>query len=343
MSGPADRTPSLQDIADKLGVTKATVSMALRNHPRISLKTREAVKQTAAELGYRINPLVAACMTQMRTRREPGGETTLAFLHDHRQEDIVRGSLPASYAFRGAVERGQPLGYRVEPFAINSPGMTHRRLSDILTHRGIRGVIVSLLQESKVVDLAWDHFAGVSIGYTLHPAVLDRICHDHFTACLSTLERLTRLGYGRIGLALRGIDHRRSVHFWAAAYLSFFRENHKRPLPILIVEGEDRAALARWLREARPDVVLSGNSFIPGWAREDQLADAETDFVNLSWEPGHAELAGVSHTFSEMGAGAVESVTAALQLNQTGLPLKPKTTLIPGEWIDGPSLRHACD
>ena len=43
---------TLHDIAKKLGVTKVTISKALRNHPDISLKTKELVQKTAEQLGY---------------------------------------------------------------------------------------------------------------------------------------------------------------------------------------------------------------------------------------------------------------------------------------------------
>jgi LacI family transcriptional regulator len=43
---------TLNDIAKKLGVTKVTVSKALRNHPDISANTKKLVQNTANQLGY---------------------------------------------------------------------------------------------------------------------------------------------------------------------------------------------------------------------------------------------------------------------------------------------------
>ena len=42
-----------QTIADAAGVTRATVSPALRGHPRISAATREHIRRIADDLGYR--------------------------------------------------------------------------------------------------------------------------------------------------------------------------------------------------------------------------------------------------------------------------------------------------
>jgi LacI family transcriptional regulator len=46
---------TIKDIAQQLGFSVSTVSRALKDHPDISVKTREAVKQLAALLGYRPN------------------------------------------------------------------------------------------------------------------------------------------------------------------------------------------------------------------------------------------------------------------------------------------------
>ena len=51
-----DARPTLQDIAKRAGVGKATVSLALRNDPKISAATRERVRAIAEELKYRPDP-----------------------------------------------------------------------------------------------------------------------------------------------------------------------------------------------------------------------------------------------------------------------------------------------
>lgn len=48
---------TLSDIADRLDITKVSVSKALRDHPDISTKTKQLVKETAREMGYRYNRL----------------------------------------------------------------------------------------------------------------------------------------------------------------------------------------------------------------------------------------------------------------------------------------------
>jgi len=54
----------LVDIANRLNITKVSVSKALRDHPDISRETRALVKKTAAEMGYTPNLLARSLSSQ---------------------------------------------------------------------------------------------------------------------------------------------------------------------------------------------------------------------------------------------------------------------------------------
>lgn len=54
------RKTTIKDIANALQITPSAVSRALHNHPRISDKTKKAVKLKAKELGYQPNHLASA-------------------------------------------------------------------------------------------------------------------------------------------------------------------------------------------------------------------------------------------------------------------------------------------
>jgi LacI family transcriptional regulator len=56
----------LIDIANRLNLSKVSVSKALRNHPDISKDTRDLIKRTAAEMGYVPN-LLARSLSSQRT------------------------------------------------------------------------------------------------------------------------------------------------------------------------------------------------------------------------------------------------------------------------------------
>ena len=57
MGGDGDDTPrgkrlTLSDIADRLGVSTATVSLALRDSPLVASATRDKIKEMARQVGY---------------------------------------------------------------------------------------------------------------------------------------------------------------------------------------------------------------------------------------------------------------------------------------------------
>lgn len=54
---PADRAVTLQDIADRVGVTRSTASYAITGRGRVSERTKRRVLAAAEELGYRPNIL----------------------------------------------------------------------------------------------------------------------------------------------------------------------------------------------------------------------------------------------------------------------------------------------
>ena len=58
------------DVAEKCGVNRATVSLALKEHPSIPLATRARVVAAARELGYAPDPMLSA-LAAYRGRLRP--------------------------------------------------------------------------------------------------------------------------------------------------------------------------------------------------------------------------------------------------------------------------------
>lgn len=130
---------TLKMIAEKAGTTVATVSMALRHHKRISPATRQRIQRLADEMGYQVNPAVAALMTHVRRSRPVETKETLAVIHTFPTREDWRSNEPTRRIVVGIETRGRQLGYRTEMFWHNEPGMSPERLAEILRARGIRG------------------------------------------------------------------------------------------------------------------------------------------------------------------------------------------------------------
>ncbi len=77
-------------LAKELGLGKATVSLALRDDPRIRKQTRERVQRHADKRGYAANPMVAHVMSQLRSTRVSEYRATVALINTAPQEQTIR-------------------------------------------------------------------------------------------------------------------------------------------------------------------------------------------------------------------------------------------------------------
>jgi len=111
-------------IADALGLTQATVSMALGDAPTLSRDTRDRVRKMAAEMGYSPDPVLQR-LASYRKRIQPSDyRGTLAWLTNFSErEGWSRWPAFQGY-FDGASKRAAELGYRLEPFWLREPSLS---------------------------------------------------------------------------------------------------------------------------------------------------------------------------------------------------------------------------
>ncbi len=129
---------TLQDIADKAGVSKATVSRALRDHSAHSAATKRKIAAAAKELGYEAYPILPAVMASVRLKRTTQVSPVIAGIHCQ-PAGYDREGNPASLR-KSIHEQAENLGFRVEEFHWYERGLTPRRLINIVRARGIRAV-----------------------------------------------------------------------------------------------------------------------------------------------------------------------------------------------------------
>ncbi|RRJ97333.1 LacI family transcriptional regulator [Opitutaceae bacterium TAV4] len=343
-SGTPSRASSrttMAAVAERAGVSQMTVSLSLRDDPRISPGTRQRIKRLAAQLGYRPDPAVSQLMSRLRHSRV-SGPVPVAWLTTYPTPSDWRGNAANRAFFEGATRRAEELGFRLDEFWLHEPEMNTHRLSDILLARGIHGVLVAPLFEPGIISgLQWDQLAAVACGsYSLTEPNLHRACTHHAHAVKVAWEGLTRLGYRRIGLVIADHHNRRTGGQWLAGLLL---QQHTLPPgspdriePFIAQENEyNAAAMMRWYRKQRPDVVLSFGQ-AREWLMENGVSVPEQcGFARLDRvEPG---MACVDEHRPTVGAAAFDLVVEQLNNHQFGLPVQPKTVLIECSWHDGPT------
>lgn len=145
----AAKAPTLRDIAETLGVTSTTVSLALRDNPRISDQTRLKVKLTAADMGYRPNAELSRVMSHLKTRRGQDIRPVIALVIGDRD---CRGGSSVRGIFQGIAEMA---GYTVDVLDFTQAGMSLERMAGILTARGIRGGVLYRLEAEAARTRDW--------------------------------------------------------------------------------------------------------------------------------------------------------------------------------------------
>ena len=334
-------TPTIRALARQLGLSRTTVSEALRGLPRIKERTATRVRNAAALAGYRPNPLASAVMSQIRRSRSQAFRGGLAAVN---LDESDRPSYALRYhdaLIEGAHDRAAELGYKLQTFLVGQEGVTVERLDSILQSRGIQGlVLLPAWQEPDFSRLDWSRYAGVYTDYLIERPALHAIASDHFRSLMGALQRLGAMGYHRPGLFLRRHHDERLQHRWEGAFLAYQR-NHRNAgrVPPLIMEEFNRPEFIQWFRRHKPDVVLGHRVEAVDWMTECGARGPETTgFFSLNVTTEALPCAGLDLRPRLLGARSVELLIAQLQRNDRGIPSPASLTMIPALWRDGPTL-----
>jgi DNA-binding LacI/PurR family transcriptional regulator len=327
---------TLEDVARCAGVHRTTVSLSLRDHPRIPPATRERVKAIAARLGYRINPLVSALMQSRRTGK-PVKHATLAYVTNY---PTRYGWLPEYHDrpnfFPGAAERAKELGYKLEHFWLAEPGMSPRRFCDMLSARGIHGLIIGRLPPGQnSLDLAWDRFSCVALGMTLRSPILHHVTENHFDTVSQTMQHCRERGYQRVGLLFSDTqDSPRVGDRWLGAYLRQQMEFPARDrVPVCPKNPTDEATFRAWFRRHKPDALLVNNpKLLIEWLKNLGCSVPRDVGVVALEHRREMECTGIYYDPDKIGGLAVEMLVGLMHRNETGVPAVQHEVLLTGEW-----------
>lgn len=338
----------MQDIAELAGVSRMTVSRALRRDPKISAKTTQLIHRIAREVGYRPNPLVSALMADLRQQQPVNEVSTLAFLTAYPTRFGWREVAAFRRYFAGARERARELGYRVEDFWLRQEGMDEKAAIRILHARGIIGVMIAPTPEAgTAIQLPWEQFAVVGFGYSMSIPPVHRITNHLSHSLLVALRKLRALGYRRIGLCMPSDANERVDDAYLSGCLLF---QHRLPaaesVRPLFTKQWTREAFLRWFRRERPDAIITASfrangKLVSDWITETGLRmPDDVGLALLDWSPENGQVAGIDQGFEKVGAAAVELLVEQLHRNERGIPDQQKVVMLEGCWREGKSVRH---
>lgn len=244
---------TLQDLADRLGVARSTVSRALRDDPQISPATRRHVRRLARDLGYHPNAAARAL-----TRRHSG---------------VVGVVLPRSAGFvfanpyfttllegiaSVAEDAGSPILFSASPTPDYERWLRERRVDGLIAlGHGLGAVDLERLE-----SLSGGSAAIALVGAPPHATGLPTVAADEAPGIAAACDRLARAGHRELALVTGPVSAayaRARASAWSASAETAGMEI------VVTVHGDDTrhggATAARELleRDHVPDAWVFGN------------------------------------------------------------------------------------
>lgn len=339
---------NVRHLAKQAGISPAAVSLALRDSPRISEKTKALVRRLAREASYTPDARIVHLMRHLRKPRAVRQQASFGVISFYDSLRAWEQSRHLTKIHDGMQRRAGEIGYRLEPLWLRAPGMTYRRFGDILAARGIDGLLCfgspDFLQEFPMeMNAQAIVTVGLSISTPLH-----RVTSHFYNDTVHALNRVHALGYKRPGLVLGANEDTRSAYAHSAAYLGWCEHTlgAAAALPVLRLREVEEPALTDWLVKQKPDVVVFVHlpdmiaRFRAVLRRLQISVPKQLGVVVLSHEVQGSGFAGLQQNQYLMGAWAVELLAARIANRDFGIPTDPRTEMVESEWIDGDSLRR---
>jgi DNA-binding LacI/PurR family transcriptional regulator len=312
-SGRAGR-PTMRDVAARVGVSQALVSLVFRNAPGASSETRERVFRAAAELGYRPDT-AAQVLRRSRSRhigvlftmRQPFDVDLVEAIYpaaDRHGYRVVLGALGPGRDERAAVE--ELLAYRCEAMILFGPTTRVTELADQVQQMPLvaiarqptgDGVDAVRIADERGARLAVDHL--VSLGHRAVVHVDGGKLPGSAYRARGYRQAMRRHGLDAHIRILSG-DHTEESGARAARQLMTDDR-----LPTAIFASNDRCAHGVLVTLVRAGVNIPGDVSIVGF---DDSGLARLSFIDLT---------SVRQDVNQMAEYAVTAIIERLDLGRT--------------------------
>jgi DNA-binding LacI/PurR family transcriptional regulator len=238
---------TMRDVAARVGVSQALVSLVFRNAPGASAETRERVFRAATELGYR--PDGAARLLRRTRSRHIGVLFTMQQPYD---VDLVDAMYPAA----------ERLGYHLVLGAMLPRRDERRAVEDLLDNRSEGLILVGPERDAPSLAGLIANLPVVEIGRRLRGDQVDVVRFADDRGARLAVDHLVELGHHRIvhvdGGSLPGAAQRRRGY--RAAMRRHGLQDQIRVIPGDYTEESGAEAARALLAERRlPTAMFAGN------------------------------------------------------------------------------------
>ncbi|MDR1283556.1 MAG: LacI family transcriptional regulator [Opitutaceae bacterium] len=320
------KPPTLHDVAREAGVSHMTVSRVVRGSRAVRPDTAQQVRDVIARLGYRPDPALSALAAYRQRGGGAARGSTLVFID-------CDGTAFTRDVWTGAREEAALDGYACEQFPLPPPpAAAQRRLSHVLFHRGVRGLLFGPSEHpQEFAGWDWPEFAAVSLGALAHRPALHAVAMDYFHGAFSGCERLFARGCRRLGLVIDSRLEARTGRTWLGGYAAAVLPRHA-PLVCPDEVRTDPPRLRAWQRRHRIDGVLTIHL-----QTADVLRGSRSNLPVVFLNSSGATLCRFPYYAlqpAEIGRHGVRLLHHAVLHREFGLPAEPRRVSLRGTWIE---------
>jgi LacI family transcriptional regulator len=246
--------PTIHDIARELKISASTVSRALNDNPRISLKTKEKVKAIAASLGYQPNTLAS----NLRNKKSNTIGIVVPLINRYFFSSVISG----------VEDIASKAGYNVVISQSNDIAAKEIDIVQSMFSNRVDGLIISIAMHTKTFDhlkiFTKKNIPLVFFDRAVPEINTDKIVVDDFMGGFRVTQHLIDQGYHRIG-HLAGTQNLMTYLDRKNGYIEALRKNnipYDESLVIIntLTSDEGISAVQQLMNLPNPpDAIFCGN------------------------------------------------------------------------------------
>jgi LacI family transcriptional regulator len=332
------RRVTLKQIALKARVHVSTVSLALRDHPRIPAVTRNKIKKLAGEMGYVPDAAMSALASYRNALRPNDVQTGLAYLSDMPSDNPF-----GRMVFMRAKERARERGYHLVEYNMREQDISLERLHSIWWNSGLKGVLIGPFHESARLEGDWSRWPVVAYGYSVRKPLFNRAAVNHFQDMLIHLETLRDRGYRRIGLCLpRRLDARTGGQLRAGYLLFYDAEAQQRPRILNTRDADDSAQLKEWVESSGLDAVIAYREYYKSLLASGFKIPGDLGFSLMTkrgYDASTQKIAGFNTKADLLARHSIDFLISLIHEQAYGILESPRIYMVSGEYSGGLTIR----